>query len=55
MTRSRSTLTPVAIAAMADLPTKAGRYTWPEVPELTLDVEVTIVRDDDGREVERIG
>jgi suppressor of fused-like protein len=49
------TLTPGAIAAMADLPTKAGRYTWPEVPGLTLDVEVTIVRDDDGREVERIG
>jgi hypothetical protein len=48
-------LSPEAISAMASLPAKAGRYTWPEVPGLTLDVQVTIVTDEDGREVGRVG
>ena len=48
-------LPPAAIAAMTGLPAVAGRYAWPEVPGLTLDVEVTVITDEDGREVGRIG
>jgi suppressor of fused-like protein len=48
-------LTPDAVASMASLPVATGRYTWPQVPGLTLDVEATIVRTEDGREVDRLG
>lgn len=48
-------LPPEAVVAMAKLPVAAGVYRWPEASRLTLEVEQTIVRDQDGKEISRIG
>ena len=47
---------PPAVAATAgQLPVRAGRYDWPDADGLILVVEQTIVRDQQGNEIDRIG
>ena len=49
------TIPPGVAATAGALPVRAGRYDWPDADGLILVVEQTIIRDQGGNEIGRVG
>lgn len=49
------TIPPGVAATAGELPVRAGRYDWPDAEGLVLIVEQTIIRDQEGNEIGRVG